>query len=155
MKFEVLYETKSDFHQKFWNNDFQTLLSLKSQGKVEIVETEKGLLLVHFKGLKSKALISPKNKVQVFYASEKEKSKVQSAFEGILGESLERSAKKITCFSVDWPPPENFKLSACKEAYLYHMQPLMQKLHFQKGVPPLLWILLFAVLSLPLLPQFL
>lgn len=155
MKFEVLYKTKSDFYQKFWNSDFQKLLYLKLQDRVKIMETEKGLLLVYFKGLKSKALISPNKKVQVFYSNEKEKNKVQSILEDLLGERLEQSAKKITCFSVDWPPPEKFKLSACEEAYFYHVQPLIQKRNFRKGTPPLLWFLLFLILSSPLLKFFL
>ena len=150
MKFQLVYETNCEY--------FQTYSMLRVTSNIIVEPTKKGLLEVFFKGLKSKALISNKGTVQVFYNSEKEKEIVEPLLKRSLiprKGQLKWDPKKITLFSIQWPPDPNLKLSACKEVYRYKLQPLVQKLSFRRGPHPFLWGLFFTVLSFPVWLQIL
>jgi len=114
---------------------------------------EYGSLVVEFKGVEKRVSISKKT-VQLTFSNLEEKQKIMGLL-FLYGVKLKYEPNIWSVIGHGWPPPVPLKVLGCK-GYVYNVvQSAKTKLNIRKGVPPLLWFLLFAILSLPVLPKIL
>ena len=118
----------------------------------------KGIISVKVKGTNKWCLIRKKT-VQIMFENDKEKEHILTVLRMHLrtrDNTLAFLKPVDTSISAKWQEVESgdpIPFSACPTTYLYTLQSIKTK-SFRKGVPLLLWFLLFLILFLPLLPQF-
>jgi hypothetical protein len=159
MNIQVNYESNFDYDN--------TLESLRNSNQLEY-EISKGganhqgidLLKVKVKGFKKWCLIG-KVAVQINFENDREKEHIFTLLRPHLrtkDNTLAFLKPTTTNVFANWKEVESGKpipFSACPKTYLYTLQSIKTKLNVRKGVHPLLWFLLFLMLSLPVLPKFL
>jgi hypothetical protein len=120
----------------------------------------KGIISVKTKGSNKWCLVRKKT-VQIMFENGKEKEHILTVLRPLL-----RKKNNMLAFlepadinvSAKWKEVERgdpIPFSACPKTYLYTLQSIKTKLSIRKGVPPLLWVLLFLMFSLLLIPKFL
>jgi hypothetical protein len=143
----MIYQIDSDF-------DYQdTYLKLYMSRAAIVNQTEKGLLLVRFKGCEPTAQISSRGIIQVWFSSVKEKKR----FLRMLGGHLVSRDNRLVGFepikttvALDWPPPEDFEFSACPRTYRYRRVPGIRK-HRQSTRSLPFPLKIFLIIGIPFL----
>ncbi|MEM3550825.1 MAG: hypothetical protein QXV01_07020, partial [Candidatus Bathyarchaeia archaeon] len=100
------------------NFDYEATYQRLVQSNIAVVDkTEKGLIWVRFKDTKTVFLLSPRGKIQVKWANLEEKKVLLKILKNLLapteGQKLSVKPSKQQ-FSIEYPPPPNFKLYWCE-----------------------------------------